>query len=208
MDSSRNECRFVLLLLAEERTSHHDVPHTVLPKPLSLHSSLFVFRRQRAEASADEVLHGRHSPWDDFERSHATFFFLRSARGPTIDIALPVRLPMPNIDVVIQLPHAKERRGITEREPDRHPVAERPRSQPIVFGVVLPFQEKGNIGPIVDGSHRQGTNCRLRPDRPGNNLTAERDGDRCGRLPGRIIGCLRHFALDQKRSDRHPLGTH
>ena len=117
-------------------------------------------------------------------------FFLGSLGGPAIDIALPIGLPMPDIDVVIELAHAEKCRRIAERQSDRDAVPKGPRRQTVILRVVLPFQQKRDLGAIVERPHRQGSRGRLRPDRPGNDLTAQRKRHRRDLGPGGISGAV------------------
>src|SRR5205085_6867981 len=148
---------FVLLLFTHQRPAHDDMPYSVFPRSLPLNSSLPLFGRQSTKSPADEILNRRDPSWDDFERPHTIASLLGGLRSPAVDIALPIGLPMPNVNVVIQLPHTEERRSIAERQSDRHAIAKGSRRQTVIFGVILPFKQKGDLSAVVERSHRQGS---------------------------------------------------
>src|SRR5438105_6701157 len=114
---------------------------------------------------------------------------------------------MPDIDVVIELAHAKERWCIAERKSDRDSIAKGPRRQTVILGIVLPFKQKRNLGAVVERPYRQGSHGRLRPDRPGNDLTTQRKRHRRDLSPGGILGSCRQFPLDEMCANNYSFGA-
>ena len=103
------QSRFIFLSATRQRSAHDDMPHAIFPCRFPLHPALFILRGQRAEASPDQILHRGFPSRDDLKAPYFTFnFFLSRFGRSAIDIALLIGFPVPNIDVVIQLPHAEE----------------------------------------------------------------------------------------------------
>src|SRR5688500_4817838 len=110
------------------------MPHAIFPYSLPLNSALLFFGRQSTKPPADKILDRRDPSWNNFERPHSIASLLGGLRGPAVDIALTISLPMPDIDVVIKLSHTEERRSITERQSDRHAIAKGSRRQTVILG--------------------------------------------------------------------------
>jgi hypothetical protein len=70
--------------------------------------------------------------------------------GAPINVALPIRFPMPNIDIMIELTHAKKCRGIAKWESHRNPIPENSRGQGFIDSGILPFQQKRNVLSVMD----------------------------------------------------------
>src|SRR5438552_4298239 len=183
-----NQLGFVLLLFTHQRSAHDDMPDSTFPRSFPLDTALLLFGRQGTKAPSDEILDRRDPARNDFKRPHTVASFLGGLGGSAIDIALPVCLPMPDIDVVIELAHAEKRGSIAERQSDRDSVAKGSRRQTVVLRVVLPFKQKRDLGAVVERPNGQGSRGRLRPDRPGNDLTAQRKRHRRDLSPGGILG--------------------
>lgn len=139
LDAPWDKFRFTLLLFTLKWPAHYDMPDTVLPERVPLDSPLFFFRGQGTESPTDQIFHGRNPPWNDFEGPHTTLFPFRSTSRAPIDVTLPIRLPMPDVDVMIQLSHTEKSRSITEGKADRNPIPEGAWSQSIILRVVLPL---------------------------------------------------------------------
>src|SRR5439155_16528098 len=114
---------------------------------------------ERAEAPAQQVLHGGGAAPNDFEAPDLPFTAARLAflllRLAAVDIGLPVGLPMPDVQIVIQLPHAEECRGIPKREGDSRPVAEGPGGEAIILRRILPPQEEGQFLAVMERADGQ-----------------------------------------------------
>src|SRR5215510_15768042 len=147
------------------------MPHPIFPHSLPLNSALLLLGRQGTKTPTDEIFNRGDPAWNDFKRPHAIASFFGSLGGTTIDIALPICLPMPDINIVIKLAHAKKCWSIAERESDRDSISKSPRRQTVVLRVILPFKQKRDLGTVVERPHRQCSRSRFRPDRPGNDLT-------------------------------------
>src|SRR5207244_12321186 len=118
-----NQLRFVLLLFTHQRSAHDDMPDSIFPRSLPLDTALLLFGRQGTKAPSDEILDRRDPARNDFKRPHTVASFLGGLGGSAIDIALPVCLPMSDIDVVIGLSHSEKRESVAERQSDRDSVA-------------------------------------------------------------------------------------
>ena len=114
---------------------------------------------------------------------------------------------MPDIDVMVQLSHTKKRRSVTKRKSQSHAISKCARRQPIIFRIVLPFQQECDVGTIVHGAYRQRVGCRLRPDGAGNDLAAQWQGHRGDFLPERIFRRHGYVSRDGLRTDDHAFGT-
>src|SRR5512147_1780322 len=139
------------------------MPDPIFPRRLALHSTLLFLRGQRAESPADEVLYRGDAARDHLKCPDPFSLFIGAPCGPTIDIALPISFPMPNVDVMIELSHAEERGRIAKGKADCHSIAKRSGREAIVLGIVLPFEQERDLRAVVECPHRQGTCGRLRP---------------------------------------------
>src|SRR2546422_5303958 len=114
-----------------------DPPTSLLPDGIPLHGPLPAFAGERAEAPAQQVLDRGGPAWDDFEAPDLSLITARLAflllRLAAVDIGLPVGLPMPDVQIVIQLPHAEEGRGVPQREGEGHSVAEGAGGEAVVL---------------------------------------------------------------------------
>ena len=73
-----------------------------------------------------------------------------TALGTAIHVTLQVSFPMPNIHIMIKLPHAKKGWSISERKGNRNSIPENPGGQRFIDSGILPFQQKRNVLPVMD----------------------------------------------------------
>src|SRR5512143_842026 len=130
------------------------MPDPVFPRGFALHATLLFLRRQRAESTADEVLYRGDTARDHLKCPDPFSLLIGTPCSPAIDIALPIGFPMPNVDVVIELSHAEERRRIAKGKADRHSIAKRSGREAIVLGIVLPFEQERDLRAVMECPHR------------------------------------------------------
>ncbi len=169
-----------------------------------LHPSLFLFRREGAEPSSDQIFDRGFSSRDDFESSNLPFAFaFGRADRPPVDVALPIGFPVPDVDVVIQLPMQKK----AGASPSGSPMAAPSRNVPGVsrsFLVLSCHSSKNAISVPSCTDRTVRARCRrFRPHWSGDHLTAQRQRHRRNLVPGRVFRSRRNCAGNQVGADKH-----
>ena len=193
-----------------QRTLHHHSPEPFVPFGFTFDLALPGLARQCAEPAADEIFDGRGTSRDYFELANPPLLasaFLGPG-FPAIHVALPISFPMPDVDVVIQLAHTKKRRRIPQGKGQRRAVTKHSRSQPFVFGRILPFHQEGDVFAVVNRPHRDDLGAGFGPNRPCDDLTAQGNGNGRDGLPRRVIGLRGQRTVRKMGPDHDPLRTH
>src|SRR5712692_4951775 len=186
------EHRIIVRVSRFHRPLEDHSPLPLLPEGVPLNGPLPALARQRAEAPAQEIFDRRGPTRNDLEAPYFAFSAfrlpLRFAGFPPFDVSLPVGLPMPDVEVVVQLPHTEKRRRVAQWERHRRPVPEGAGRQPIVFRRILPLQQEHQFLPDMEGPDRQAFDGGIRKGRPCDDLSAEREEHRGRFVPLRCFG--------------------
>src|SRR5437879_3755524 len=203
------ECGIVVWIPRLHGALADDPPTSLLPDSIPLHGPLPAFAGESAEAPAQQILDRGGPAWDNFEAADLSLITARLAflllGLAAVDIGLPVGLPMPDVQIVVQLPHAEEGRGVPKREGNGHPVAEGAWGEAIILRRILPLQEEGQLLTVMEGADRQRFDGRIRQARPRDDLAAEGNDHRGRLVPVRRLRIKGQVAGHVIGTDEKPL---